>query len=173
MYRGFTLGLFNCYYLLLCSSKLCQQHFEMGCKIKSMLSIPPENTAQLENPHSSKQDLSCIEVSGFDSEIPVDGAIFGTDSEENVVSQGAIPGLHMTQSYNTASGKAAMIVAATHAERGVLSSADKAQGDVGETQSQGRQDDAEPEVGLPLSKRPKLDAKGGKEAFGSESQKVG
>lgn len=145
----------------------------MGCKIKSMLSIPPENTAQLENPHPSNQGLSCIEVSGVDSEIPVDGGIFGSDSEEDVVSQGAIPRLHMTQSYNTASGKAAMIVAATHAERGVLSSADKPQEAVGETRSQGGQDDAEPKVGLPPSKRSKLDGKGGKEAFGSESQKVG
>lgn len=147
----------------------------MGCKIKSMLAIPPENSSQLDNPHPSKQGSSHNEVGGLDSEVPVDSVIFGTDSEEGIVSQGAVPTLHRTQSYNTASGKAAMIVAATHAERGVLSSADKEQG-VGETQSQGGQghwDGADPEVGLPPPKRPKLDAKGGKEAFGSESQKVG
>ena len=145
----------------------------MGCKIKSMLAIPPENSSQIDNPHPSKQGSSHIEVGGLDSEVPVDSAIFGNDSEEGIVSQGAVPTLHRTQSYNTASGKAAMIVAATHAERGVLSSADKEQEGVGETQSQGHLDGAYPEVGLPPPKRPKLGAMVGKEAFGSESQKVG
>lgn len=93
-------------YPLLCSSRLCQQHFEMGCRIKSKLAISLEssslpcsavqaqshaNPAQLVNQNvPGKQASSTIGDSGLNIQTSMD---FATATETQKVRLCAVRGI--------------------------------------------------------------------------------
>ena len=84
----FTLALKVYLSSLLCSSRLCQQHFEMGCRIKSKLAISPEisslpcsaqsraNPAQLVNQNVPRNRTSSgVGDNGLNNQTSMDFAI--------------------------------------------------------------------------------------------------